>query len=155
MATPRLDSVSVQVLAGKGNDVVIAASIERPSLLDLSCDALIDAGDGTRIPISWAMGDARTKTARYEYKQPGRYRVRVAGHGKDACAGAKETSVTVGAKAGARSGTPRCPGGWQLVDDSVQGASFTCRARPPVQPLRCPEGTMYFAQPGEIGCKPM
>ena len=51
-AAPRLDSVSVQVLAGKGTDVVISVSIERPTLLDLSCNALIDAGDGGRIPIS-------------------------------------------------------------------------------------------------------
>ena len=41
MAAPRLDSVAVQVLAGKGNDVVISVSIERPTLLDLSCSALI------------------------------------------------------------------------------------------------------------------
>ena len=78
-AAPRLDSVSVQVLSGKGNDVVISVSIERPTLLDLSCGAMIDTGDGGRIPITWNIGDSRTKTARYEYKRPGTYRVRVAG----------------------------------------------------------------------------
>ena len=153
-AAPRLDSVSVQVLAGKGTDVVISVSIERPTLLDLSCNALIDAGDGGRIPISWNIGDSRTKTARYEYKRPGSYRVRVAGAGKEACVGLKEATVTVGsAKAEAKSATPRCPNGWILVDESVQGPRFTCRARPPVQPLRCPEGASYFAEAGEIGCR--
>ena len=83
IAAPRLDSVSVKVLSGKGNDVVISVSIERPTLLDLNCDALIDAGDGGRIPISWSIGDSRTKTARYEYKRAGSYRVKVAGSGKE------------------------------------------------------------------------
>ena len=46
LAAPRIDSVSVKVLAGKGNDVVISVSIERPTLLDLNCDAFIDPGDG-------------------------------------------------------------------------------------------------------------
>jgi hypothetical protein len=154
VAAPRLDSVSVQVLAGKGTDVVISVSIERPTLLDLSCSAQIDAGDGGRIPISWNIGDSRTKTARYEYKRPGSYRVRVAGTGKEACVGLKEATVTVGSpKADARSAAPRCPTGWILADESVQGPRFTCRARPPVQPLRCPEGTSYFAEGGEIGCR--
>ena len=76
-AAPRLDSVSVQVLSGKGSDVVISVSIERPTLLDLTCSATIDTGDGGRIPIAWNLGDSRTKTARYEYKRPGAYRVRV------------------------------------------------------------------------------
>jgi hypothetical protein len=154
LAAPRLDSVSVQVLGGQGTDVVISVSIERPTLLDLSCNALIDAGDGGRIPISWNVGDSRTKTARYEYKRPGSYRLRVAGAGKDACVGLKEATVTVGAAQGeAKSAAPRCPTGWILADESVQGPRFTCRARPPMQPLRCPEGTAYFAEGGEIGCR--
>jgi hypothetical protein len=154
VAAPRLDSVTVQVLASKGTDVVISVSIERPTLLDLSCSALIEAGDGGRIPISWNIGDSRTKTARYEYKRPGTYRVRVAGAGKEACVGLKEATVTVGsARAEPRSAAPRCPTGWILVDESVQGPRFSCRARAPVQPLRCPEGTAYFAEAGEIGCR--
>jgi hypothetical protein len=153
VAAPRLDSVAVQVL-GKGTDVVISVTIERPTLLDLSCSALIDAGDGSRIPISWNIGDSRTKTARYEYKRPGSYRVRVAGAGKDACVGLKEATVSVGAPKGdAKSSTPRCPTGWILVEESAQGARFTCRARPPLQPLRCAEGTTYFAEGGDIGCR--
>jgi hypothetical protein len=154
VAAPRLDSVSVQVVSGKLNDVVISVSIERPTLLDLNCDALIDPGDGGRIPLSWSIGDSRTKTARYEYKRPGNYRVRVAGSGKDACVGLKEATITVGTpKAEANSGTPRCPLGWALVDESVKGARYTCRARPPAQALRCTEGTSYFTERGEIGCR--
>jgi hypothetical protein len=154
-AAPRLDSLAVQVLAGNGNDVVISASIERPTLLDLTCDAVIETGDGGRIAVSWSIGDSRTKTARYEYARAGSYRVKVAGSGKDACVGVKEASVTVGtaAKAQARTKAPRCPAGWILVEDSVKGARYTCRARPPAQPLRCAEGTGYFSERGEIGCR--
>ena len=154
-AAPRLDSVAVQVLAGKGGDVVITTSIERPTLLDLACDAAIETGDGGRIAVSWSIGDSRTKTARYEYKRPGTYRVKVAGSGKDACVGVKEITVSVGTavKAEAKGRAPRCPNGWVLVEESVQGARYTCRARAPAQALRCPEGTGYFAERGEIGCR--
>jgi len=151
-AAPRLDTVSVQVLSGKGSDVVISVSIERPTLMDLTCSATIDTGDGFRIPIAWNLGDSRTKTARYEYKRPGTYRVRVSGTGKEACVGLKEASLTVGTP-GPASATPRCPAGWTLVEDSVQGPRYACRARPPAQPLRCTEGTTYFAEGGEIGCR--
>jgi hypothetical protein len=151
-AAPRLDAVSVQVLSGKGGDVVISVSIERPTLMDLTCSAAIDTGDGGRIPIAWNLGDSRTKTARYEYKRPGTYRVRVSGTGKEACVGVKEASLTVGTP-GLASATPRCPAGWTLVEDSAKGPRYTCRARPPAQPLRCAEGTTYFAEGGEIGCR--
>jgi hypothetical protein len=155
VAAPRIDSVSVKVLAGKGNDVVISVSIERPTLLDLECDAMIEAGDGARIPVSWNIGDSRTKTARYDYKRPGTYRIKVAGTGKEACVGVKEATVTVGTPAAGltSTGTPRCPSGWTLVEESVHGGRFTCRPRAPVQPLRCAEGTTYFSERGEIGCR--
>jgi hypothetical protein len=151
-AAPRLDTVSVQVLSGTGSDVVISVSIERPTLMDLTCSAAIDTGDGGRIPIAWNLGDSRSKTARYEYKRPGTYRVRVSGTGKEACVGLKEASLTVGTP-GPASATPRCPAGWSLVEDSVKGPHYTCRARPPAQALRCAEGTTYFAEGGEIGCR--
>jgi hypothetical protein len=160
LATPRIESVSVRpnpvpFTTGKAGDVVIAVSIERPTPLDLRCEAVVDPGDGGReIHLAWDFGDSRTKTARYEYKRPGSYRLRVAGAGKDACVGLKEATVTVGAAQGeAKSAAPRCPTGWILADESVQGPRFTCRARPPMQPLRCPEGTAYFAEGGEIGCR--
>jgi hypothetical protein len=154
-AAPRLDSLSVQVLSGKASDVVISVSIERPSLLDLSCSATIDTGDGGQISIAWNLGDSRTKTARYEYKRPGTYRVRVRGAGSEACAGQKEASLTVGTPGtpGRTAATPRCPAGWTLVEDTVKGPRYTCRARPPAQPLRCAEGTTYYAEGGEIGCR--
>jgi hypothetical protein len=153
LAAPRLDSVSVQILGGKGNDVVISVSIERATLLELNCEAVIDAGDGGRIALSWGIGDSRTKTARYEYKRAGSYRVKVAGSGKDACAGLKETTITVGTPKEGKTGAPRCPAGWILVEESVRGARYTCRARPPSQALRCAEGTSYFAERDEIGCR--
>jgi hypothetical protein len=157
-AAPRLDSLSVQVLSGKASDVVISVSIERPSLLDLTCGATIETGDGGQISIAWNLGDSRTKTARYEYKRPGTYRVRVRGAGNEACVGEKEASLTVGTSGtpgtrGRAAATPSCPAGWTLVEDSVKGPRYTCRARAPAQPLRCAEGTAYFVANGEIGCR--
>jgi hypothetical protein len=48
---------------------------------------------------------------------------------------------------------PSCPGGWALVEDSVDGPRYTCRPRQPTRPLRCAEGTTYFSERGEIGCR--
>jgi hypothetical protein len=36
-----------------------------------------------------------TKTTRYEYRRPGKYRLRVGGSGNDACHGGAETLVIV------------------------------------------------------------
>ncbi len=161
-AAPRIESVSVSpnpapLEAGRTADVVISVTIERPTPLDISCDALVDPGDGGRtLSMSWDLGDRRTKTTRYEYKKPGNYRIKVSGTGKDACTGARELTVSVGAApaapAKAASG-PSCPAGWTLVKGSVKGARYTCRAQPPAQALRCAQGTKYFAERGEIGCR--
>jgi hypothetical protein len=40
-----------------------------------------------------------------------------------------------------------------LLENSVRGARFTCRAKPPAQALRCANGTSYFSERGEIGCR--
>ena len=86
-ATPRIESVSVRpnpvpFTTGKVGDVVIAVSIERPTPLDLRCEATIDPGDGgPEIELAWNIGDSRTKTARYEYRKPGTYRIKVTGSG--------------------------------------------------------------------------
>jgi hypothetical protein len=150
-AAPRLDSLSIKVLGGK--DVVISVSIERPSLREFNCDAVIEPGDGAQIAVSWGLGDGRTKTARHEFKRPGSYKVRVAGSGSAACAGVKEATVSVGIARAQTTSSPRCPGGWTLVEDSVKGERYTCRAQPPVQALRCAAGTRYFSERGEIGCR--
>jgi hypothetical protein len=120
----------------------------------LNCDAVIDTGDGARLPMSWSVGDGRTKTARYEYKRAGNYRVSVAGSGKDACVGVKYATISVGTpKAEAKAGAARCPVGWTLVEDSVKGPRYTCRARTPPLPLPCTEGTNQYSERGEIGCR--
>lgn len=161
-ATPRIESVSVRpnpvpFTAGKVGDVVIAVSIERPTPIDLRCEAAVDPGDGGReLHLSWNLGDSRTKTARYEYKKAGTYKLKVTGSGSNACIGERELTVKVGG-AGLRSQTaskpPICPVGWTLVEDSVDGPRYTCRPRQPVRPLRCAEGTTYFSERGEIGCR--
>jgi hypothetical protein len=109
-AAPRLERVEVTTLPGKGTDVVISVTIERPTPVDLRCDALIDTGDGGRLTMSWGIGEPRTKTARYEYKKPGSYRVKAAGTGRNACVGRKEATVRAGgapAKKAAKPGASR------------------------------------------------
>lgn len=159
LAAPRIDRVSVSpnpapFEAGKGSDVVISVTIDRPTPLDISCEAIIDPGDGGRtLSMSWDLGDRRTKTTRYEYSKPGSYRLKVSGTGKDACTGARELTVRVGAPAAAAAKGAGCPAGWTLVEGSVKGARYSCRPQPPAQPLRCAQGTRYFAERGEIGCR--
>ena len=113
VAAPRIESLAVRADSTKATEVVISVSIERPTPLDLNCDAVIDPGDGGKFMMSWGIGDRRTKTARYDYKKPGAYRLRVSGTGKDACVGSKEVTVNVGGAVQPRSDvrTPRCPNG--------------------------------------------
>lgn len=165
LGAPRIESVSVspnpaRIDAGKTADVVISVTIERPTPLDVSCEATIDPGDGGRAAtMSWDLGDRRTKTTRHEYAKPGTYRLKVSGSGKDACVGAREVVVTVGtsaapsAKAAKSAAGPSCPPGWALAEGSVKGARFTCRPQAPAQPLQCAQGTKYFSARGEIGCR--
>lgn len=161
VATPRIESISVRpnpvpFTAGKVGDVVIAVSIERPTPLDLRCEAAVDPGDGGHeLHLAWNLGDSRTKTARYEYKKAGTYKLRVKGSGSNACAGEHELTVKVGGaiKTRASSKPPICPVGWMLLEDSVDGPRYMCRPRQPVRPLRCAEGTTYFSERGEIGCR--
>jgi hypothetical protein len=161
-ATPRIESVSVRpnpvpFTTGKVGDVVIAVSIERPTPLDLRCEATVDPGDGSpAIELAWNIGDSRTKTTRYEYRKPGTYRIKVTGSGEHGCIGERELTVHVGGAAARLrpSGKPpACPLGWMLVEESVDGPRYTCRPRPPTRPLRCPESTAYFSERGEIGCR--
>ena len=161
-ATPRIESVSVRpnpvpFTTGKVGDVVIAVSIERPSPLDLRCEAVVYPGDGGReLHLAWNLGDSRTKTARYEYRKAGTYKLKVTGSGANACSGERELTVKVGGlgtRAQPFSKAPICPGGWALVEGSVDGARYTCRPRQPTRALRCAEGSSYFSERGEIGCR--
>lgn len=63
---------------------------------DFSCDAAVDPGDGRPGPqVSWTFGDSLSKSTRYEYRKPGKYRLAVTGSGNDACQGRRETFVIV------------------------------------------------------------
>lgn len=161
-ATPQIESVSVRpnpvpFTTGNLGDVVIAVSIERPTPIDLRCEAVVYPGDGGReLYLAWNLGDSRTRTARYEYKKPGTYKLKVIGTGPNACSGERELTVKVrgsGARPQPFSKPPACPGGWALVEESLDGPRYTCRPRPPTRPLRCAEGTTYFSERGEIGCR--
>jgi hypothetical protein len=100
LATPQLEAVSVSpnplVLKGAARpEVIIRVTVHRRPF-DFSCDAAIDPGDGRPGPAdSWSFGDSLTKTTRYEYRKPGKYRLRVAGSGNGACHGGAETVVIV------------------------------------------------------------
>lgn len=160
IAAPRLESVQVKpnpapLEAGKAAEVVISVTIERPTPLDINCDAQIDPGDGGKFLMSWNLADRRTKTARYQYNKAGTYRLKVAGTGKDACNGLREVTVVVGSPSQAKATPPasKCPAGWTLVEQSAQGARYTCRAKAPAQPLQCTDGTNYFSERGEFGCR--
>ena len=136
-AAPRLESVSVKpnpvpLRGDKPSEVVISVTIERPTPLDITCEATVDPGDGGRAKVmNWELGDRRTKTTRHDYAKAGTYKLVVTGTGKDACTGKREVMVTVGgsaaakAKATAGAAPAACPKGWTMA----KGASaerFTC-----------------------------
>lgn len=135
LAAPRIESVSVKPnpVPFKGEqtpETVISVTIERPTPLDLTCEASVDPGDGSKPKhMSWDIGDRRTRTTRHDYRKPGTYKLVVTGAGKDACAGRREVSVTVGGSAtapkAADTAPASCPKGWTMA----KGASaerFTC-----------------------------
>ena len=99
-AAPQLQSVSATpnplVLdAAARPEVIITVKVQRRPF-DFTCNASIDPGDGRRGPdVTWSFGDSVAKSTRYEYRRPGKYRLRVAGSGSDACRGGAETLVIV------------------------------------------------------------
>jgi hypothetical protein len=157
-AVPNIEHLAVKPSGGAPAEVEIAVSIYRPTPLDLSCDAILQTGDGSKPQrIEYGLGDRRTKIVRHTYKKPGTYRVKVSGTGEHACEGTRETQVKVAttaqtAKAPEKT-APRCPNGWTLVAGSFKGDRYTCRADPPAQALKCSGRTKYFAEKGEIGCR--
>ena len=100
LAAPQLQSVSATpnplVLKGAARpEVIINVTVKRRPF-DFSCNATVDPGDGRPGPeVAWSFGDSLTKITRYEYRKPGKYKLRVAGSGKDACHGGAETIVIV------------------------------------------------------------
>jgi hypothetical protein len=74
---------------------VITVTVKRRPF-DFSCDASVNPGDGRRGPeVSWALGDSVSKTTRYEYRKPGKYRLLVTGSGNDPCRGQQHIVVIV------------------------------------------------------------
>jgi hypothetical protein len=134
----------------------VTVTIERPTPLDMMCDASVDHGDGGFQPLKFDMADKRTKTLQHKYAKPGTYKVVVKATGK--CEGMREVSLVI--KGGAvekvadkPSGKSRCPKGWTVVPASFQGNKYVCRAEPPAQPIKCEGGTKYFSENGAIGCR--
>jgi hypothetical protein len=84
------------VLKGAARPEVIITVTVRRRPFDFSCNASVDPGDGRRGPeVAWSFGDSVSKSTRYEYRKPGKYKLRVAGSGNDACHGGAETLVIV------------------------------------------------------------
>jgi hypothetical protein len=159
-AVPNIEHLAVKPSGGAPAEVEIAISIYRPTPLDLTCDAMLQTGDGSKPQrLEYGLGDRRTKIVKHTYNKAGTYRVKVSGTGEHACAGTRETQVKVAttaqtAKASEKAAPrPRCPRGWTLVVDSLKGERYTCRADPPAQMLKCSGATKYFAENGEIGCR--
>ncbi len=152
-AVPNIENLAVKPSGGAPGEVEIAISIYRPTPLDLSCDAILQTGDGSKPQrLEYGLGDRRTKIIKYTYTKAGTYRVKVSGTGEHACAGTREARVSVAAaeKTAAR---PKCPRGWTLAADSFKGERYTCRADSPAQALKCGGGTKYFSETGTIGCR--
>jgi hypothetical protein len=138
-AAPRLESVSVKpnpvpLQGDKPSEVVISVTIERPTPLDISCEATVDPGDGGRAKvINWELGDRRTKTTRHEYGKAGTYKLVVTGTGKDACTGKREVMVTVGGSPAAKAkaapagdaAAAACPKGWTMAKGATANR-FSC-----------------------------
>ena len=176
-----MDSLSVQpnpatLAAGAPPLVEITVTVRRSMTDRHNCDVVIEPGDGGR-PLLLTFGPTdQRKSVRYSYSQPGPYTVRALS--ANGCSGTRSAALEVRA-AGAPSPAPQpappaaivpvpaaaaassagavaqgaCPAGWYMVPDSVQGARFTCRPNLPPTPLRCAEGTRYFAENGVIGCR--
>jgi hypothetical protein len=159
-AVPNVEHLAVKPSGGAPGEVEIAISIYRPTPLDLSCDAILQTGDGSKPQrLEYGLGDRRTKIVKYTYTKAGTYRVKVSGTGEHACAGTREAQVKVAAAAQTAKASektaarPKCPRGWTLVADSLKGERYTCRADPPAQALKCSGRTKYFAETGTIGCR--
>ena len=153
-AVPNVEHLAVKPSGGAPGEVEIAISIYRPTPLDLSCDAILQTGDGSKPQrLEYGLGDRRTKIVKYTYTKAGTYRVKVSGTGEHACAGTREARVSVAAAQTATAARPKCPRGWTLVADSSRGERYTCRADPPAQALKCNGVTKYFAENGMIGCR--
>src|SRR5438034_7076678 len=76
-AVPNIEHLTVKPSGGAPTEVEIAVSINRPTPLDLSCDAILQTGDGRKPQrLEYGLGDRRTKIIKYTYKTAGTYRVR-------------------------------------------------------------------------------
>lgn len=100
LGAPQLEAVQVSpnplvLKRAVRPEVIIKVTVKR-RLLDFTCDAAVDPGDGRPGPeVSWSFGDSVTKVTRYEYRKPGKYRLRVRGTGSEPCQGGGEAYVIV------------------------------------------------------------
>jgi hypothetical protein len=155
-----LAAAKVAAISGKQVgplEAMFTVTIERPTPIDMMCDATIDMGDGSSRPLKFDVGDKRTKTLQHKYAKAGTYKVVAKAAAK--CEGMRETSVTVsaggaGAAAPAKaSGKTNCPKGWNVAVETVKENRYTCHPNPPSAPIKCEGGTKYFSDRGAIGCK--
>jgi hypothetical protein len=171
-ASARIDALSVAPGAPMaGSAVSFNIVMNRVTPLDLApCDLAIDPGDGSA-PMTLRFGatDSKNRSALYTYPRPGTYKARVRGTGSSSCDGEKEIEVKVGGTgpaatapavappalvpvaAPAAAALGGCPDGWSVA--TQDGLKFSCRANPPARPISCGDGTKYFVENGQIGCR--
>jgi hypothetical protein len=180
LAEVRIERVEVrpnpaQFAGSTPPQVEIAVTVKRSGPLETGrCEVIIDPGNpgGRQVPrLTFNAGGESTQRTRYIYDRPGTYRLIASSF--SGCVGSRTVTVNVrdasgstgakggGAKSGGAAGTtttakatkPKCPGGWEVVPQSVQGARYSCSPKPPARPIACEGGTSYFAENNLVGCR--
>lgn len=177
LAEVRIERVEVrpnpaQFAGSTPPQVEIAVTVKRSSPMELGrCEVIIDPGSpgGRQVPrLTFNAGGEATQRTRYIYDRPGTYRLTASSF--SGCVGSRTVTVNVREGSGGASGAkgsgaprannapakvvkPKCPGGWEVVPQSVQGARYSCSPKPPSRPIACEGGTSYFAENNLVGCR--
>src|SRR5436853_6874081 len=85
-AVPNIEHLTVKPSGGAPTEVEIAVSINRPTPLDRSCDAILQTGAGSKPQrLGYGLSDRRTKTIKSTTKTAGTYAVKASGPGGHPC----------------------------------------------------------------------
>ncbi len=158
LAAPKVVGLSAKQVGPL--EVLVTVTIDRPTPIDLLCDANVSLGDGTTKPLNFGAGDKHQKTLQYKYAKGGTYKVTAKGSGR--CEGSREATVSVNGGAQPKKAEKaekkavaktHCPRGWKAVAGSEKDGRYVCHAIPPAKPIKCEGGASYFSENGVIGCR--
>ncbi len=152
-------SMEVRVTVGYGTP---------PALSTCTVEVTVNEPLGRRVTLEFQPGTERTKVARYIFSSlEGSFTLTARASG--GCTGTRTMPVRVvdgskrsgsadaaGAASGASAGSakaPSCPSGWQPAAGYPKGAQITCVPRMPAGKMKCPEGTTYFEETAQLGCR--